>query len=79
MHLRYFANEKQEDRSGGSSCPESGAVHLNNCFNPTKGLTCVCLYMCVCMCLRVRSCNVKLVAEQESVDRSAGKSCNPFI
>lgn len=70
-HPRYFANEKVEGGSRGSSCPP-GAVHLNNCFKPNKAIN---VRLCAC----VRSCDVKLVAELQSVDRSAAKSCNPSI
>lgn len=49
MHLRYFPNEKQED--GFRELTAHQTVHLNNCFNRSKGFTCVdmCVFVCEVM------------------------------
>lgn len=48
MHLCYFPNEKQEDRFWELTGQRT--VHLNNCFNRSKGFMCGCVCVGACVC-----------------------------
>lgn len=47
MHLCYFSNEKQKDRFW--ELTDHRTVHLNNCFNRSKGFVAVCVHVCLCV------------------------------
>lgn len=83
MHLCYFFNEKQKGHT------DHRKVHLNNCFNRSKGFVFVCVCAFVSVWIGERETEEKesrregvmctLVVGQRRVDRSGGKSYNPFI